>query len=82
MVRIRPSIAILELSKSLARRGHRISFVSAPRNIQRLPIIPPDLATLIDFIKFHCLIRKIYHPDAESTADVPLQQAAIHDQGR
>ncbi|GMH01793.1 hypothetical protein Nepgr_003632 [Nepenthes gracilis] len=67
-------LPFLELSKSLARRGHRISFVSAPRNIQRLPIIPPDLATLIDFIKFPLPHQEDLPPDAESTADVPFNR--------
>jgi len=38
---------------SLARRGHHISFISTPGNIQRLPKVPLDIAHLISFIPLH-----------------------------
>ncbi|KAK6775059.1 hypothetical protein RDI58_026060 [Solanum bulbocastanum] len=36
-------IPYLELSKLIAQKGHKISFISTPRNIDRLPILPPNL---------------------------------------
>ncbi|KAJ4971747.1 hypothetical protein NE237_004846 [Protea cynaroides] len=50
-------IPFLELSKGLAQRGHRISFISTPRNIERLPKLARNLSSLITF----------------GTSDVPLK---------
>ncbi|KAF8406111.1 hypothetical protein HHK36_008191 [Tetracentron sinense] len=65
-------IPFFELSRRIAQRGHRISFVSTPRNILRLPIFPPHLAPLIDLVK----LTFPHHPNlpenAEATIDVPL----------
>ncbi|KAF8406104.1 hypothetical protein HHK36_008184 [Tetracentron sinense] len=64
-------IPFFELSKRIAQRGHRISFVSTPRNILRLPKLPPHLAPLIDLVK----LTFPHHPNlpenAEATMDVP-----------
>ncbi|RWR85573.1 putative UDP-rhamnose:rhamnosyltransferase 1 [Cinnamomum micranthum f. kanehirae] len=67
-------IPFLELSKCLAKRGHRVSFISTPRNIERLPPIPPNLTHLID------LVSLTPHPinglpeQAQATTDIPLSQ--------
>ncbi|CBI40428.3 unnamed protein product, partial [Vitis vinifera] len=42
-------IPFLQLSIALAKAGVRVSFVSTPRNIRRLPKLPPDLEPLISF---------------------------------
>ncbi|GMH15263.1 hypothetical protein Nepgr_017104 [Nepenthes gracilis] len=64
-------IPFLELSKSLARKGHHISFVSTPRNIERLPKIPQNLAPLIDFVKLPLPAgAENLPPDAEATCDL------------
>ncbi|KAJ0966267.1 hypothetical protein J5N97_027405 [Dioscorea zingiberensis] len=68
-------IPLLELSKSLAKRGHQISFISTPRNISRLlPQIPPDLSSLIHVIPLS--LPKVHElPDnAEATSDVPPEK--------
>uniref|UniRef100_A0A2N9I3G4 UDP-glycosyltransferases domain-containing protein n=1 Tax=Fagus sylvatica TaxID=28930 RepID=A0A2N9I3G4_FAGSY len=39
-------IPFLELGKLIARKGHRVSFISTPRNIERLPKIPLRCSTL------------------------------------
>lgn len=67
-------IPYLELSKLLAERGHRISFVSAPRNIDRLPKLHPDLAPFIDFVKLP--LPKIHNlpENAEATIEVPFNK--------
>ncbi|GMP32610.1 hypothetical protein CsSME_00006290 [Camellia sinensis var. sinensis] len=41
-------IPYLELAKFIA---HKISFVSTPRNIQRLPKLPPNLSPFIHFVE-------------------------------
>lgn len=60
----------LELSKLIAQKGHKISFISAPRNIDRLPKLPPNLASSITLVK----IPFPKHPDlpenAEATVDI------------
>ncbi|EPS70335.1 hypothetical protein M569_04423, partial [Genlisea aurea] len=65
------------LSKTLARRGHRISFISTPRNIQRLGEIPDDLSHLIDFVVFPMPTVEHLAPDCESSMDVPHQKQQL-----
>lgn len=69
-------IPYYELSKLMAKKGHKISFVSTPRNIDRLPELPPNLVPLIDFVK---LPLPRVHVDnlpenAEATSDVPYNK--------
>ncbi|KAF7831018.1 UDP-glycosyltransferase 91A1-like [Senna tora] len=61
----------LELAKLIAQKGHLISFVSTPRNIDRLPKLPPNLASHLQLIKLP--LPKLHNlPDnAEATTDVP-----------
>ncbi|KAJ4980875.1 hypothetical protein NE237_031712 [Protea cynaroides] len=63
----------LELSKGLAQRGHRISFISTPRNIERLPKLPPNLSSLITFVKLTLPPVENLPEKAEATSDVPLK---------
>ncbi|OVA01840.1 UDP-glucuronosyl/UDP-glucosyltransferase [Macleaya cordata] len=67
-------IPFLELSKYFARRGHRISYVSTPRNLQRLPKIPSNLSHLINFVSLPCprIVgdHTLLPPSAEATSDV------------
>ncbi|XP_027077939.1 putative UDP-rhamnose:rhamnosyltransferase 1 [Coffea arabica] len=44
-------VPFLELSKFIAQRGHKVSFISTPKNIDRLPRIPPEFASSITFVK-------------------------------
>ncbi|KAJ4825329.1 hypothetical protein Tsubulata_002663 [Turnera subulata] len=44
-------IPYLELAKLIAQKGHKISFISTPRNIDRLPKLPPHLSPLINLVK-------------------------------
>ncbi|OEL23436.1 putative UDP-rhamnose:rhamnosyltransferase 1 [Dichanthelium oligosanthes] len=63
-------IPFLELSEQLAKRGHLVTFVSAPRNIARLRPIPPALSPRIRLVSLP-LPRVDGLPDgAESTTDV------------
>ncbi|KAB2597539.1 UDP-rhamnose:rhamnosyltransferase 1 [Pyrus ussuriensis x Pyrus communis] len=44
-------IPFLKVAKHIARTGHKVSFISTPRNIQRLPKIPPDLIPSITLVQ-------------------------------
>ncbi|XAR58157.1 Soyasaponin III rhamnosyltransferase [Bertholletia excelsa] len=63
----------LELAKLIARKGHHISYVSTPWNIDRLPELPPDLSPLITFIKLPLPRHANLPQGAKSTTD-GLQQ--------
>jgi UDP:flavonoid glycosyltransferase YjiC (YdhE family) len=65
-------IPYLELAKLIASKGHRISFISTPRNIDRLPKLPPTLASLINFVKLPLPHVQNLPDNAEATSDVPL----------
>ena len=67
-------LPFLEFSKSLARRGHHISFISTPGNIQRLPKVPPEIAHLISFIPFHLPRTEGLREAAEATTDLPPEE--------
>nr|GMC59670.1 UDP-glycosyltransferase 91A1-like [Ipomoea batatas] len=67
-------IPYLELSKHIASRGHKVSFVSTPRNINRLPKLPPNLASLINFIKLPLPPHQNLPENAEATIDFPYDK--------
>ncbi|KAI3444504.1 hypothetical protein Pfo_001169 [Paulownia fortunei] len=69
-------IPFLELSIALARSGIHVSFLSTPRNIQRLPKIPPDKSEFIDFVPFPLpkLDSNLLPENAESTLDIPADK--------
>lgn len=72
----------LQLSTALARSGVKVSFVSTPRIIQRLPKPPPELSSLLHFVEFPLpsLDRNTtddHHklPEgSEATVDVPFEE--------
>ncbi|XP_050205612.1 UDP-glycosyltransferase 91A1-like [Mercurialis annua] len=67
-------IPYLELAKLLAQKNHKISFISTPRNIDRLPKLPPNLSPLITFVKVP--LPRIDHlpEEAQATTDLPLNK--------
>lgn len=65
----------LDLSKILAQKGHKISFVSTPRNIQRLQKIPSNLVHLIDLVTFTLPEVENLSPHEESSMDIPTSKA-------
>uniref|UniRef100_A0A2N9GDT5 Glycosyltransferase n=1 Tax=Fagus sylvatica TaxID=28930 RepID=A0A2N9GDT5_FAGSY len=69
-------LPFFQLSIALAKSGVHVSFVSTPRNIQRLPKIPPSLATLIDLIEFPLpkLQNGVLTEGAEATVDISLDK--------
>ncbi|KAJ4845567.1 hypothetical protein Tsubulata_041396 [Turnera subulata] len=64
----------LELANFMAKRGHKISFLSTPRNIQRLPNPPRDLATLIKFVPLPLPPVDGLPDEAEATTDLQPHQ--------
>ncbi|XP_047311156.1 UDP-glycosyltransferase 91A1-like [Impatiens glandulifera] len=70
-------IPYLNLAKLIAQKGHTVSFVSTPRNIDRLPRIPPHLSS-------HLVYVKIARPPvdglpeyAEATTDLPYDKVQL-----
>ncbi|KAL2527987.1 UDP-glycosyltransferase 91A1 [Forsythia ovata] len=59
-----------ELSKFIAEKGHKISFVSTPRNIDRLPKIPPHLVSSITLVKIPFPKVEQLPESAEATMDM------------
>ncbi|CAJ1950199.1 unnamed protein product [Sphenostylis stenocarpa] len=69
-------IPFFQLSKALAKAGVRVSFVSTPKNIERLPKIPSTLAHLVDFVSFPLpsLDKELLSESAEATMDIPFEK--------
>ncbi|KAL7143882.1 hypothetical protein ABFS83_08G221200 [Erythranthe nasuta] len=67
-------IPYLELSKLIALNGHKISFISTPRNIDRLPKLPPILASSIDLVKLPLPKLDELPENAEATMDINVGQ--------
>ncbi|ONK71335.1 uncharacterized protein A4U43_C04F7420 [Asparagus officinalis] len=61
----------LELSKRIAQKGHRISFLSTPKNIQRLPKIPQHISPLINLVQFPLPPTENLPAGVEVTIDLP-----------
>ncbi|KAL8533302.1 hypothetical protein ACS0TY_009628 [Phlomoides rotata] len=59
------------LSECLARKGHRISFISTPRNLERAVKVPKDLSHLINLVSFPLPEVEHLPAHAESSMDVP-----------
>ncbi|KAL7238949.1 hypothetical protein ACSBR2_004945 [Camellia fascicularis] len=61
-----------ELSLVLAKADIRVSYVSTPRNIQRLPQLPPELSSLVTFvpIPLPSLGSNLLPEGAEATVDI------------
>ncbi|KAK1269736.1 putative UDP-rhamnose:rhamnosyltransferase 1 [Acorus gramineus] len=66
-------IPFLELSKALAKRGHHITYVSTPRNLKRLPPLPPHLTQTITFVALPFPSIENLPDQAEATSDLPLE---------
>ncbi|CAA7019799.1 unnamed protein product [Microthlaspi erraticum] len=66
----------LELSKLMAQKGHKVSFISTPRNIDRLlPRLPENLSSAINFVRLPLPRGKDSKlpEDCEATTDVPFE---------
>ncbi|GJN23617.1 hypothetical protein PR202_gb11281 [Eleusine coracana subsp. coracana] len=67
----------LDLAERLASRGHRVSYVSTPRNIARLPPVRPDAAALVEFVALPFPRVEGLAEGAESTKDVPFDKVEL-----
>ncbi|XP_010419269.1 PREDICTED: UDP-glycosyltransferase 91A1-like [Camelina sativa] len=69
-------VPYLELSKLIAEKGHTVSFISTPRNIDRLlPRLPENLSSAINFVKLPLPVvgdNKLPE-DGEATTDLPVE---------
>lgn len=61
----------LELAKLIAQKGHHVSFVSTPRNIQRLPKLSPTIAEFLKFVSLPLPKVENLPENVEATTDVP-----------
>ncbi|KAK4361362.1 hypothetical protein RND71_020314 [Anisodus tanguticus] len=68
-------IPFFHLSKCLAQRGHKVTFISTPRNIERLDKVPPDLASLLHIVSLPLPKVSNLPDDAESSMDIPYQKS-------
>ncbi|KAJ6359309.1 hypothetical protein OIU76_000942 [Salix suchowensis] len=64
----------LELAKLLAAKGHKISFISTPTIIDRLPKPPSNLSSTLHFVKLPLPQVEGLPPDAEATIDLPANK--------
>ncbi|KAJ7964793.1 UDP-glycosyltransferase [Quillaja saponaria] len=66
-------IPYFELAKIIAEKGHIVTFISTPRNINRLPKFPPHLNPFLNLVGLPLLPKhKANLPEnAESTMDIP-----------
>lgn len=60
-----------ELAKLIAQKGHKVSFISTPRNIKRLPKLPPNLQSLLELIELPLPYVDNLPEHAEATMDIP-----------
>ncbi|CAL1377465.1 unnamed protein product [Linum trigynum] len=64
----------VELVKLIAQKGHSVSFISSPRNIDRLPQIPTSLSPFLRFVKLPLPPVDGLPPSAEATTNLPPNQ--------
>ncbi|KAL6290338.1 hypothetical protein ACE6H2_007848 [Prunus campanulata] len=69
-------IPFFQLSIALAKAKVHVSYISTPKNIQRLPKISPDLQLFIQLvpIPLPALDADLLPPGAEATVDVPFEK--------
>ncbi|XP_059460895.1 UDP-glycosyltransferase 91C1 [Corylus avellana] len=67
-------IPFMQLSNRLAQKGHRVSFISTPRNIGRLPKIPSHLSPLFNLVSLPLPHVDGLPDHAESSSDVPFNK--------
>nr|DAD22146.1 TPA_asm: hypothetical protein HUJ06_023609 [Nelumbo nucifera] len=61
-------------SIALAKAGIRVSFISTPRNVQRLPKVPPNSSALISFVELRLPTVEGLPLGAEATVDVSMDE--------
>lgn len=65
-----------QLSITLAKAGVCVSFISTPKNIQRLPKLPSNLAHLVHLVQLPLpsLDKELLPEGAEATVDIPFEK--------
>ncbi|QHO40008.1 Putative UDP-rhamnose:rhamnosyltransferase [Arachis hypogaea] len=64
-------IPYFELAKLIAQKGHKVSFISTPTNIKRLPKLPSNLQPLVELIELSLPHVENLPQNAEATMDIP-----------
>ncbi|GLT98712.1 hypothetical protein SLE2022_162030 [Rubroshorea leprosula] len=64
-------LPFLEVSKFLVQMGHRVLYISTPKNISRLPKLPSELSTNLSLVQLPMPQVEGLPPGVESTADIP-----------
>nr|DAD24230.1 TPA_asm: hypothetical protein HUJ06_025693 [Nelumbo nucifera] len=59
---------------ALAKAGIRASFIATPRNVLRLPKVPPNLAALVSFVELRLPIVEGLPLGAEAIIDVSMDE--------
>ncbi|GKV11960.1 hypothetical protein SLEP1_g23169 [Rubroshorea leprosula] len=67
-------LPFLEVSKFLVQMGHRVSYISTPKNISRLPKFPLELSPNLSFVVLPMPQVEGLPPGVESTADIPVHK--------
>ncbi|GAB2271742.1 hypothetical protein Dimus_006571 [Dionaea muscipula] len=67
-------IPFLQLSIALAKYGVQVTYVSTPRNIQRLPRIPSSLLDLVKYVELPLPAVDHLPNGAEATIDLPFEK--------
>ncbi|KAK7275296.1 hypothetical protein RIF29_16408 [Crotalaria pallida] len=64
-------LPFFELAKQIAQKGHKVSFISTPRNIHRLSKLPPNLQPFVELIELSLPRVDELPENAEATMDIP-----------
>ncbi|KAG0478584.1 hypothetical protein HPP92_013303 [Vanilla planifolia] len=64
-------LPFFELSKRLAKNGHRVFFLSSPGNLRRLPSIPASISHLLELVPCPLPSTEKLPALVESTIDLP-----------
>nr|AGU14093.1 UDP-glycosyltransferase [Cicer arietinum] len=69
-------IPFFKLSIALAKSGVHVSYISTPKNIQRLPKLPSTLSHLINLVEISLpsLNTNLLPEGAEATMDIPIDK--------
>ncbi|XP_021768528.1 UDP-glycosyltransferase 91A1-like [Chenopodium quinoa] len=69
-------IPFYELGVALANKGVRVSYISTPRNIERLPSIPSKLGSLIEYVSIPLptVSDSVLLKGAEATVDIQFDE--------
>ncbi|XP_062074528.1 UDP-glycosyltransferase 91C1 [Humulus lupulus] len=70
-------IPFFHLSKCLAQKGHKVWFVSTPRNLTKIPKVPPHLSSLLNLVSLPLPQIPNLPLNAESAADVPFRTQSL-----